>query len=245
MPRERWVREELIKALELYWELYHVAHFASFSGNNPDIIRLAQELGRTVDAVTKKLRNFAEIDPSNIYSRDGNQPSSMEEQLWGEFSAADVDEVLDESRDAHLTSGVIYVTGDEDVERLVRVRGNAQRRFREAILKNYRGECCVTGLKVEKLLVASHIKPWAIDKINRLNPCNGLCLNVMHDKVFDLGLITIDPDNRVVLSGELKHHGLKGADYIARTEGKAIQMPEKFSPRQEFLEYHRNRIFVS
>ena len=66
--------------------------------------------------------------------------------------------------------------------------------FRMSVLMSYGNACCITGLKNKELLVASHIKPWSVSNIKteRTNPSNGLCLNAMHDKAFDRGLITID-----------------------------------------------------
>ncbi len=63
---------------------------------------------------------------------------------------------------------------------IVQVRVN-QARFRRAILASYNATCCMSGLRVPKLLVASHIVPWSIDTQNRLNPSNGLCLSALHD----------------------------------------------------------------
>jgi len=53
---------------------------------------------------------------------------------------------------------------------------------------------------IPELLIASHIIPWARDDKNRMNPANGLCLNALHDKAFDKGLITITPDFVVRIS---------------------------------------------
>ena len=59
-------------------------------------------------------------------------------------------------------------------------------------------------LAVSELLNASHIVPWAVDSKNRLNPRNGLCLNSLHDRAFDRGLLTITTDYRVMVSKKLK-----------------------------------------
>ncbi len=52
---------------------------------------------------------------------------------------------------------------------IVQVRVN-QARFRRAILASYNATCCMSGLRVPKLLVASHIVPWSMDTQNRLTP---------------------------------------------------------------------------
>ena len=60
-----------------------------------------------------------------------------------------------------------------------------------AVMSAYNGRCCITGLSLSGLLVASHIIPWSHDRDNRVNPRNGLLLSALHDKAFDTGLITI------------------------------------------------------
>ena len=94
------------------------------------------------------------------------------------------------------------------------------------------------------LLVASHIIPWSHDKLNRVNPKNGLLLSALHDKAFDAGLITIDDDLTVRVSR--RHVGRRDNFFttvIELYDGQPIYLPEKFGPDQEFLAYHRERIF--
>jgi putative restriction endonuclease len=96
-------------------------------------------------------------------------------------------------------------------------------------------------------LTASHIVPWSIDTKNRTNPRNGLCLNAIHDRAFDSGLVTVTPDYRIVVSGVLKR-SLKAEDLLSGTllldyEGLAITLPERFVPDQEFLRYHNEHRF--
>ena len=64
----------------------------------------------------------------------------------------------------------------------------------------YEYKCCITKLAISKLLVASHIVPWRVDIENRLNPSNGLCLSMLHDKAFDVGILTILEDMPICVS---------------------------------------------
>jgi len=116
--------------------------------------------------------------------------------------------------------------------------------FRRTVLSAYDSKCCISGLALPSLLVASHIVPWSMDTQNRLNPQNGLCLSTLHDRVFDLGIITIDETMTVRLS---KRYANQTNHFfgqsIAAFEGKAITLPEKFKPSLAFLEYHRIHIF--
>mgnify|MGYP000817520861 FL=1 len=100
--------------------------------------------------------------------------------------------------------------------------------------------------QVPALLVASHIKPWAVSdpKTERTNPCNGLCLNALHDKAFDRGLITVLPDYTVRVSKELKKTGPDSeTEWLLSCDKQKITLPEKFLPAREFLEYHNDMIF--
>ena len=72
-------------------------------------------------------------------------------------------------------------------ERIVKTRVN-QNFFRKIILANYNYRCAISGVDISSVLIASHIKPWQVDKDNRLNPENGICLDAFYDKCFDITL---------------------------------------------------------
>ena len=66
-----------------------------------------------------------------------------------------------------------------------------QAAFRRAVLQRWKGRCSVTGLSEPELLVAAHIKPWALSNdAERVDPENGLLLDPLHDRLFDKYLIT-------------------------------------------------------
>jgi len=114
--------------------------------------------------------------------------------------------------------------------------------FRAAVLSAYDYKCCVTGLAVPELLVASHIVPWATDPKQRMNPRNGLCLNALHDRAFDRSLMFIGGDMTVrfrekLLRSEKRNPGL---DWLLGYEGKPICMPRKFKPDEALLLLHRS-----
>jgi putative restriction endonuclease len=94
------------------------------------------------------------------------------------------------------------------------------------------------------MLIASHIIPWSENEKERLNPSNGICLSAHFDKAFDKGLITFDEQYKIVLSPQLKDYTTK--DYFQvwfkTFEGKALRLPSKYLPGQDFLEWHRRNI---
>jgi putative restriction endonuclease len=115
--------------------------------------------------------------------------------------------------------------------------------FRTIILAAYNNKCCITKLENSELLIASHIVPWSKDEKNRLNPTNGLCLNALHDKAFDAGLITIDAkDYSIKVSSKLKVNKIIesiNANFL-NLEGKIINLPDKFLPSTTQLKIHND-----
>jgi predicted restriction endonuclease len=122
-----------------------------------------------------------------------------------------------------------------------------QQFFRQAVLTAYEVRCCISGINVPRLLVASHIKPWGEFPDERLDPRNGLCLSTLHDAAFDAGLITLDERLQVVLSKRLRSFFPQPTleQNFVPFETRPIRLPEKFAePDTEFLRYHRENIFV-
>jgi len=74
-----------------------------------------------------------------------------------------------------------------------------QGKFRIDVSNRWSGRCCLTGLAVGELLIASHIKPWKVsNNAERLDPANGLFLAAGVDKAFDQYLLTIDTNGDLV-----------------------------------------------
>jgi putative restriction endonuclease len=262
-----WTREHLLLALNLYCKL----RFGQFHAKNPIIIDLASKMGRTPSSLAMKLCNFASLDPvhrvRNVRALTG--ASRQDKVMWEEFRAEisilgpESEQLLhdlytnDQTRELDFLQRdrvrlerppkLIVPTGPTEVRSAVRVR-RGQQFFRQAILNAYGVRCCISGIDVPRLLVASHIKPWSEFPEERLNPRNGLCLSSLHDAAFDAGLITLDGACRVVLSKRLKDHFKEAAveQNFAPYEGRSIQLPEKLAePDPNFLEHHRSKVFAS
>lgn len=91
-----------------------------------------------------------------------------------------------------------------EAERVV-VQRVGQDLFRAALLDYWQGRCCVTGLEVQELLRASHIKPWASCEQDdeRLDVFNGLLLAPHLDAMFDAGWMTVALDGTVEIAADL------------------------------------------
>ena len=246
-----WNRDELILAFNLYCKLT----FGRMHSRNPEIIALAGIIDRTPSAVALKLANFASLDPE-LQARGikGQQNvSKLDREIWNEFNTAWDQAYLESERllaqkqtalqvgDPAQYNNQPIVQEGKTVARVVMVRTN-QSLFRTLVLSNYDSACCITGINAPELLIASHIVPWSKDKSNRLNPMNGLCLNALHDKAFDCGMITVDSDTYTVrVTSRLKGTTNASIDYnFAAIDGMPIQLPKKFLPSPDFLRQHND-----
>ncbi|MGE0188114.1 MAG: HNH endonuclease [Steroidobacteraceae bacterium] len=247
-----WTRQQLLVAFSLYCQM----PFGKMHSRNPEIIKYAKLIGRTQSALAMKLTNIASLDPvitsSGRKGLDG--ASAADRAMWDEMqrnwedfalesravlSSFGADNEADSGIDASALESASYEGKNKTAMVAIRM---GQGFFRRSVLSAYDNQCCITGLAMPELLVASHIVPWRDDEKNRLNPMNGLCLSVMHDKAFDIGIITISEDMTVKVSRkylESKNHFF-GTALIAY-DGKTIAAPKKFHPREEFLAIHRRR----
>lgn len=235
-----WTRDELILAIGLYCK----TPFGRMHNRNPDIIALAELLGRTPASIALKLGNFASIDPT-LDRKGASHGSKLDKQIWDEFFR-DWEGMLGQSEallSARTTpQPLTEALQGKEVERVVKVRQN-QTVFRQMVLASYGDTCCITGLKIKELLVASHIKPWADDVANRMNPANGLCLNALHDKAFDRGLMTFTEQRTVIFSRKVPRK--KENAFLLDSEGAPLRLPNRFIPSDSLLRYHREHVFAA
>lgn len=246
-----WTRDELILAINLYCKL----PFGKMHSRNPDIVDFAKLIDRKPGAVAFKLVNFASLDPTlkKRGIKGAINTSKLDKEIWNEFYS-NWDAALIESEKLlakikHTTIEKLTKIELKDIpkegkekERLVKTRVN-QSLFRTMVLATYNNTCCITGIDNSDLLIASHIVPWSKDEKNRLNPTNGLCLNALHDRAFDKGLITISAkDYTIKVSSKLKTKNTSQSieNNFLKLEGKQILLPDKFSPSKEQLKIHND-----
>ena len=124
-----------------------------------------------------------------------------------------------------------------EIETLIKAR-LAQGKFRKDVLKLY-PSCPLTGLDIEPLLIASHIKPWSVCNNNeRLDPFNGLMLAPHIDALFDKGLITFDTDGTIKISPKIDPKNQERLGISSSMKLKKIRSKSK-----KYFEYHRNHVF--
>lgn len=99
--------------------------------------------------------------------------------------------------------------------------------------------CPITLISDDRLLIASHIKPWvASDDIEKIDPFNGLMLTPTFDRLFDRGFLSFTDDKKTILSPFLSNMTYSK---IGISDNKIIpHLP--IDGREGYLEYHRNNI---
>ena len=247
-----WTKDELVLALNLYCKL----PFGQLHSRNKEIIELSRILSRTPGSLAFKLVNFASLDPS-LQARGikgASNTSKLDKDVWNSYYnhwdifpfdsemllkkmiGTTINEMDLPEEDAFLMEG-------KTKEQLVKVRVN-QYFFRRTVLASYNNRCCITGISQKELLIAGHIKPWGMDEKNRLNPRNGISINALHDKAFELGFITIAPNYKIKVSPLLlKNKDDYSNNFFRKFHGKQIFMPSRFLPDIEFLKFHNQERF--
>jgi predicted restriction endonuclease len=125
---------------------------------------------------------------------------------------------------------------------VVRTRlGQAQ--FAANVKDLYRNKCSFPGCQVSdrRFLVASHIAPWSDNEKLRGNLGNGLCLCLMHDKAFEMGIFTLDQHCQVFVNPKEIASGSKIAQELGARHGRQITL-SSVKPLDDALLEHWIRV---
>lgn len=132
------------------------------------------------EEITLNCRRDVEELVSRYQASEITQLSSIRQEMeQGDFFDPNT---LEDARERVLTS-------------IVRRQGQSQ--FRQQLLKAYIGKCAISGSNVEQALEAAHIISYRGPETNITS--NGLLLRADLHTLFDLNLITIDPQTMKVL----------------------------------------------
>lgn len=264
--RNLWTRDQQLLAFRLYCN----ENYGRLYAGNPEVVRYAEIIGRTPDAVAMKACNFASFDRHHADRGVSGltNASKADRELWGEFEAdseriaAETEEVWDratasEPGAAPSDVGVSAAVGSEparpvdeppagptDVEQTVRVR-RVQRFFRTAVLTSYDNRCALSGVPLPELLNASHIIPWSADVSRRADPRNGIALHALYDRAFDRGYLSFDETLCVILSPALRIENPPPLHVttLLDLEGRPLTTPNRAPPDPQALAWHRERVF--
>lgn len=115
-----------------------------------------------------------------------------------------------------------------------------QGKYREELLEEC-PYCPITMISDERLLIASHIKPWAVSsEKEKTDTKNGFILSPLYDKLFDKGFITFTDDRHIRISCWISPSNWKR---IGLCDGTFYQNLPIDAARRKYLAYHRESVF--
>lgn len=146
--------------------------------------------------------------------------------------------IQEEAQEAFVKNDQTLTSTEKEV--IIKAR-RGQGLYREKLMQKYNKSCIVTGTNISQVLVASHIKPWAVcDNNERIDVNNGLLLSATFDRLFDSGLITFDKKGKMLVSNMVSKDNFDKLhiDDTINYDIKYAQTMEKY------LDYHNKVIFV-
>lgn len=130
------------------------------------------------------------------------------------------------------------VGDEEEIKKITQAR-IGQGKYREKLLEQC-PFCPITLVTDERVLIASHIKPWAkSDNMEKIDSKNGFMLSPNIDRLFDRGFITFTDDKIMKASPWLSNMTYKKLNIFP--DKKYDKLPVE--GREKYLEYHRKNIF--
>lgn len=117
-------------------------------------------------------------------------------------------------------------------------------KYRREVI-NYMPQCPFTKITDERLLIASHIKPYSIciknnENEQALDYLNGLSLSPTYDKLFDQGYITFSDFGELICGTQLSSYTWEKLNINPNAKNRMRIFPED---REAYLDYHRNYVF--
>jgi len=249
---KRWTREDVIIA----YALYCVIPFSKVNNSNQTIKDAAEVMGRSPTSLKMRICNLAALDPDFLATgRAGlSSVAKLDQEVFAEFSndwaglSATAEELL--GLPVFDIAEPVYNGPDRRRKKTYAEISDKQARrfFRKSVIAAYEGRCCISGMTIPQMLIASHIKPYAVSDLQteRANPANGLLLNAFYDRAFDQGLMTVLPDLTILISDQVKevYTDERTREWLYAIEGTKIKRPARFAPSRDLLTYHNEYVFL-
>lgn len=247
-----WTREDVIIA----YALYCVIPFSKVNNSNQTIKDAAEIMGRSPASLKMRICNLAALDPDFLATGRAGLASvaNLDREVFAEFSSdwqrlSSTAEELLGLPIFDIAEPVYNGPGKRRKKTYAEISDKQARRFfRKSVIAAYEGRCCISGMTIPQMLIASHIKPYAVSDLQteRANPANGLLLNAFYDRAFDQGLMTVLPDLTILISDQVKevYTDERTREWLYAIEGTKIKRPARFAPKRDLLAYHNEYVFL-
>lgn len=154
--------------------LYLKLPFGKMHSKTPEVIEMANLIGRSTSSISIRLGNFASCDPDHQNRGVKGMVGGIKQcqPIWDEFFTnqgeliflsesilAEKESLTIESKFDELLFDLRNLKGESKI-REVKTRVN-QNVFRQIVVANYSVKCAISGIDLPELLFASHIIPWS------------------------------------------------------------------------------------
>jgi integrase len=190
----------------------------------------------TIDEETRSVIEFYGIHDNQKAQFPDVTPEKIIEVLK-EFNEKELEELNSENEEQFekIYHVIMNENDGKDVFRTIKTRVG-QYKLRKILLQNYQSKCAMCDISHRKLLVTSHIKPWADSSPEeRIDPRNAILLCKLHDALFENGFISLSDEYEVIFS---KHFDF--AEQGIQTNIR-FKKPLKDAPSPVFLKEHRQK----
>lgn len=109
--------------------------------------------------------------------------------------------------------------------------------FKDCLFNEFKHACCVCGIDIPHMLIASHIKPFRDCGylVEAMDSNNGLLLCRNHDYLFDQGYFSFDDKGHILISEEI----INKKEIFNINENFQFELRHMTTSRKEFFAYHR------
>jgi putative restriction endonuclease len=151
-------------------------------------------------------------------------------------------QVLDPGVAPRAQSPLLVTPGGYAEPSLVAAR-RGQGAFRLMVMDAYSRRCAITGERTLPVLEAAHIRPFADHAKHEVR--NGILMRSDVHRLYDRGLVTVEPDLTFRVSPSIERDYANGKVYYS-LDGKKIAAPRdpEQLPDADALAWHADRVFI-
>lgn len=188
--------------------------------------------------------NYVKIENGNIYFNiNGLKNGIYDENYVLDISDEHfITEYEKEEQIINKLANEFGIEGTHIVSSTVRL-SQAQLIFKERLKREMGAKCCLCGMSNDDLLIASHIKAAAKCIITeKADNNNGLLLCPIHDKLFDLSLISFEfHTGNILISSKISEDDRKLCNINSN-----MKLPEELLTikRMQYLIWHNNEFYT-
>lgn len=249
-PSQEYARKDILPQLwkERYNMVNDLEDVIFFQANDQDQIEGPRGYVNSTDKAYRVLRELALPLVSYVYvEKVGDKANPL--FYWKLF--VDFDAIWEKQngplvfhygkkKDGEPQTPVAQTKKEKEKQKEISKARDGQGKYREQLLEQCR-YCPFTMISDERLLIASHIKPWAASNDEKkTDPYNGYMLSPLFDKLFDRGFITFTSNRHVILSEFISPYTWKQIGIQNDTFIKALPMDEN---RMKYLDFHHQSVF--